>query len=263
MIALIDYDILCYRIGFACQKSTYEVYSSQDPFGDGVPVAVFNTTKEAKAWINGEEEYNIVTVTEAEPVTHCYYLLDKAIEAVLTALKTREFVGFLSGSRNFRFAIAKTRPYKGNRDANKKPIHYSAIREYLIKYWNGKIVDNIEADDAIGIAHTVGKTIIVTIDKDLNQLPGDHYNFVKQELYTVSKEQAIKNFWLQMLTGDRVDNIQGIPGIGEVKAAKILDTAANKYETCVYKEYEKYYKDTAKDVFEEHKQLLKILDKVA
>ena len=68
------------------------------------------------------------------------------------------------------------------------------------------------------------KTIICSIDKDLRNTPGWHYNWNKDEKPVwVSEEEATYNFYKQLLTGDRVDNIQGIPGIGPKKAEKILE----------------------------------------
>lgn len=63
------------------------------------------------------------------------------------------------------------------------------------------------------------KTVICTKDKDLDMISGLHYNWTKdKEPYEVSEQQALKAFYSQLLTGDRVDNIQGIKGIGNKKA---------------------------------------------
>ena len=73
-------------------------------------------------------------------------------------------------------------------------------------------------------------------------ISGLHYNWTKdKEPYEVSEEQAIKAFYSQLLTGDRVDNIQGIRGIGDKKAAKILDGLEKEEDllNAVLKEYEK------------------------
>ena len=69
-----------------------------------------------------------------------------------------------------------------------------------------------------------GDTVICTKDKDLDMIRGLHYNWTKnKEPYDISEEQAIKSFYIQLLTGDRVDNIQGIRGIGNKKASVLLD----------------------------------------
>ena len=93
-----------------------------------------------------------------------------------------------------------------------------------------------EADDAVAIASTKGNYWIVHVDKDLDQLPGWHYNPVKDEEYYVTEFEGLYSFYKQILTGDRVDNIEGLRGIGPVKADKILKdctTERELYEACI------------------------------
>ena len=101
--------------------------------------------------------------------------------------------------------------------------------------------ENEEADDAVGIESNRYKAWIVHVDKDLDQLPGWHYNPVKDEEYYITEEEGLKNFYLQMLTGDRVDNIVGLRGIGPVKANKILKDAVTEEQ--LYKAVQKAYAD--------------------
>lgn len=134
-----------------------------------------------------------------------------------------EFDGYLTGSNNFRKNIATIKEYKGNRK-QPKPKHLQALRDHLVKM-GCVVVDGQEADDAIGIAAYAAEPdsyTIVSIDKDLLMLRGKHYNFVKKEFTYVTEEEGIRAFYTQLLTGDRTDNIQGIPGIGPAKAAKAL-----------------------------------------
>ena len=153
-----------------------------------------------------------------------------------------EVWGYLTGSNNFRHEIAKTAPYKGNR-VMEKPYHYQLLREYMERAWGFEVIDGMEADDAIGIEayrHEPEETIIVSIDKDLNMIRGHHYNFVKEEKYFVTEEEAIRNFYLQILTGDKTDNIVGLQGIGPVKSKKLLkdcNTELEMYEA-VLKAYD-------------------------
>ena len=153
-----------------------------------------------------------------------------------------EVRGYLTGKNNFRFDIAKTAPYKGNR-IMEKPYHYQLLREYMERAWGFEVIDGMEADDAIGIEayrHEPEETIIVSIDKDLNMIRGHHYNFVKEEKYFVTEEEAIRNFYLQILTGDKTDNIVGLQGIGPVKSKKLLkdcNTELEMYEA-VLKAYD-------------------------
>jgi len=54
-------------------------------------------------------------------------------------------------------------------------------------------------------------------------ITGNHYNFVKKEFEFVTPDEANKLFFLQVLTGDSVDDIPGLKGIGPVKSKEILD----------------------------------------
>jgi 5'-3' exonuclease len=113
----------------------------------------------------------------------------------------------------------------------------------MISAWAFSVQEKQEADDAIGIrAYTLGEEdyVICSIDKDLDNLRGKHYNFVKNEAYYVTEENAIKNFYRQILTGDRVDNIPGLSGIGPKKAEKILADCVTEEElySAVLKAYD-------------------------
>jgi 5'-3' exonuclease len=127
---------------------------------------------------------------------------------------------YLTGSGNFRKDLATIKVYKGQRPP--KPEHLPATRDQLVERWGAEVVDGQEADDAIGIKATdlQGDCVIVSVDKDLLMIPGTHYNFVKQEWTKVDQEQGDYFFYKQLLTGDQVDNIQGVPGIGPKKAEK-------------------------------------------
>ena len=77
---------------------------------------------------------------------------------------------------------------------------------------------------------------MVSLDKDFDQIPGWHYNFVKKKRYYVTPEEGMLFFYRQILMGDRIDNIIGIYGIGEKKSAKLLEdcvTEQDYYSKCV------------------------------
>jgi len=198
LMPIIDGDILCYRVGFACN----------------------------------EEPEKVAIRTMA----------DMLEELIFIELSSNIHVGYLTGKENYRHDIAKTQPYKGNRKDAPRPVHLHSLREYLITAWDFRVADGQEADDAIGIHATLTRdsSIIVSIDKDLDMIPGHHYNPVKKDHYYVNDKDAIKNFYRQILTGDKVDNVQGLRGIGPKKADKILgdfDTDLAMYEA-VLKAYD-------------------------
>jgi len=110
----------------------------------------------------------------------------------------------------------------------RRPEHLSRIKDYLRKKHDAEAVDLYEADDLIGIASDEYRrkgeeVVIVSIDKDLDCIPGVHYNSVRDEVYIVTPEQALRNFYYQVLLGDTTDNVPGVPGVGEKTAAKLLD----------------------------------------
>jgi hypothetical protein len=192
VIALIDGDILCYRIGFATQ----------------------------------EESEDVAIRTMAS------FLEDM----LMFDLDCNTWITYLTGKTNYRHDYAITAPYKGNRKGE-KPTHHGLLREYLETAWNGCVSKGNEADDAIAIACTeyADDSIIVSLDKDFDQVPGWHYNFVKKEKYYVTPEEGLLNFYMQFLVGDRIDNIIGVKGIGPKKAYKLLNGLSERemFDVCV------------------------------
>ena len=193
-VALLDADMLCYRIGFACDKESASV-----------AIDTMNN-----------------------------FLIE-----LITDLTITEWELFLTGKGNFRDQIAVTVPYKGNRVGKPKPVHIHTLRQYLMDEWDANLAEGQEADDAISIRATElgDDAIIVSLDKDFDQVQGWHYNFVKHDMYYITEEEGLLNFYKQFLTGDRIDNIVGVKGIGEVKAHKILSNLrsvpSNMWLACV------------------------------
>lgn len=143
------------------------------------------------------------------------------VEDICKACNTQDYQVFLTSTdkSNFRFHLYPE--YKANR-VQPKPIHYDDLREYLIANFHTSVVHEKEADDALADNQTED-TIIASIDKDLDQIPGEHYDFVKDVRYSVSPLRGLRFFYLQLLQGDRTDNIPGIEGIGPKKAQAIID----------------------------------------
>ncbi|MHB8602214.1 MAG: hypothetical protein ACYC9R_06215 [Nitrosotalea sp.] len=200
MIALIDADILVYRVGFTTQ--------------------------------------------DVDETLACWRMNDTIQNSILKPLNAEQYQCFLTSQdqSNFRFDIFPA--YKANRKDFKKPIHYNALREYLIREHQAIVVEGEEADDRLGIvASQVPNTVICSIDKDLKQIPGRHFNFVKQELTEVTPLEGLRFFYKQVLMGDVADNIHTIYGIGTKTADKILQGCASEAEmfSVTIREYQKAY----------------------
>jgi hypothetical protein len=265
---IIDGDLLVYRCGFAGQYNEYVIYlHSVNPLGK------FRYKKEMDAEIKRiceqdgytPEHFRIEVNTIIEPVGFVLNNVKTTLTSILDRLgNPKEYSLYITGKGNFRDEVAKTKVYKGNRDKLHRPAWYKEIREYLIEHWNAFEVDGMEADDAIANKmadmHPLMAACVVSTDKDLNQVPGWHFNWVKDELYYVEPYEASRWFWLQMIMGDTTDNIQGIPGMGPKKAEKFLAEAEPyEWESLITDLYLKYYGAIeGYNVFEEHKQLIKI-----
>lgn len=139
----------------------------------------------------------------------------------------------LSPKRTFRHDLAPT--YKAHRKARAKPPWLSEVRTFLGRYFESRTDPNIEADDTMGIVQSGSEddSIIVTVDKDLLQIPGKMYNPVKQTFHETTPEQGWDLFLTQWLTGDSVDGYPGLKGIGPKKAEKILADADDPVRTIV------------------------------
>lgn len=146
---------------------------------------------------------------------------------------------YLTGKGNFRNDVAKTAIYKGNRKDTPKPPNLPYLRQYIIDTYNCVVSEGEEADDLIAIEaakRNYKDTVIASIDKDFMQLPCKIYNPMRDEFYHPTPWEATKFFYTQILTGDAVDNIKGVGGIGPKKAEKALegcDSEKALYNACV------------------------------
>ena len=240
MRVLIDGDILVYRAGFATEKSYYEVYPT-DPSYSGSPIGVYKTKRDIPEMYK-TEEYELNRATEAEPTSFAITVLRQMIKGILDGVSEHtggnvDFQMYLSGKTNFRNDVKANHKYKGNRDNVAKPVHYAALREALEDKYFAIVSDNKEADDDLAIAQCTLSvdTCIASIDKDLLQVAGLHYDIVKKTMTTVTEDEGLKLFYEQLLKGDAVDNIIGLKGIGLVKARKLLKdahTEAEMFKVC-------------------------------
>lgn len=185
--------------------------------------------KDTKEWIAKKGEtgntYEIEKSVKYAPVAQAYHLVNRRIQDIVESSHADEYMIYISGSENFRNDIATIKPYKGNRKSV-KPKYYHEVKNFLTGCHPCTISDGIEADDLLGINQS-NDTCIATIDKDLDMVPGLHYNWRKGEegeLYIITPEEGEYNFWYQMLVGDSVDNIPGVPGVGKKYATEILDS---------------------------------------
>jgi hypothetical protein len=175
--------------------------------------------------------YRCAASAEKDDLVIAIIRADRLLKDVISVTGSDEYKLFLSGSNNFRKEIYPE--YKANRKDMVRPKHLEAVREYLVLEWNGNVTDGYEADDAIGIAAQSENTVICSIDKDLKQLPGTHYNFVTGEFTHVGIREGWCNFYKQLILGDRGDNVPGYDGKMRVKFPKFLESTRQQLDGAV------------------------------
>lgn len=142
----------------------------------------------------------------------------------------KDFRLVIGGKGNFRDQVGVTWPYKGNR--GEKPILTQDMKDYMIKRWPDKIIqeNGIEADDVLGHfgwtsyqeAKRLGDpkkapVVIGHLDKDIDMIPGWHYNYNTGEVYWMSETEGLKFFFKQMLYGDK--QVDFVPGLNSMDKA--------------------------------------------
>lgn len=193
--------------------------------------------------------YSCGFAAKGEPLSHVLKLIKNKLEQIIKDTKADEYELYIAGEGNFRDDIAVTDMYKGNRTAPRPPT-YEASRDYMVNVWGAKKVDGMEVDDKVSYLLYKdflkgGKDVILSSnDKDLKNTPGLHYNPRTRDIDWISDNQALRHFCFQMLCGDSVDNIKGLPhcaastytkygltkaslkGCGKVSAKKIMYTSS-------------------------------------
>ena len=230
MKPLIDMDVLVYEIGSCGQIKNEEGELIILDF-DYVADLLDQRIKEICSEVWADEE-PVLYITGDE---------------TLFKRMNRRNTNVLEFKPNFRVEAAKTKVYKGQRK-QEKPFHYHNIRAYVIGRYETVVTNGIEADDAICIeiykAYKEGRhdVIACTRDKDLRMVAGQHFGWAcgrqpqfgpvevtelgSLEIYGSPKKlrgTGRKFFYAQLITGDPVDNIPGLPRGGPVLAYGTLN----------------------------------------
>ena len=173
-----------------------------------------------------------------EPVVNATKIVQQIMSGIVFQLKTRfpntELVVYLTGSTNFRDQINPQ--YKGNRKDLRRPANLKACKKFLVDNYAAEEEHLLEADDMMTILATElgsGNCVICSVDKDLKQQEGLHYNFVDDELTEVSYAEGRRLLWQQVISGDSTDNIHSPRGLGKVAGVNCyknvdMDTATDE-----------------------------------
>ena len=193
-VLLVDGDLYLYRILSSCETET--------DWGDDI-WSLSTDLKEAKK------------------------AFDEMMDFFSLKLRAEEMIFCFSGHNNFRKSLEPA--YKARRKKTRKPIGYSTMIDWVKENYEVIQIDNLEADDVMGIMGSVEgtKAIVVSDDKDLKSVPCRLYRPQTDERLEISFADADRQFFTQTLTGDVTDGYSGCPKIGPKTAEKVLGMSPN------------------------------------
>jgi 5'-3' exonuclease len=240
MLAIIDGDVLAYQ---ACKPR----WEKKARIEDGV------------SYVKLDLEGNKVTLDftleeDREYLEESWKNFKKELITLLDSVYCTEYLMAVKGPDNFRNLLYPE--YKLNRhaDPNKQNMFVPIIRKRAVEAGYAIESEGREADDLLRIwaeeASSVNEEyIICTIDKDLKCIPGKFWNMKHNEMQVITKLDAMRHYYEQLLKGDPTDNIPGVPRVGEVKAAKILTDCKleEEFQEKVIEQYILAYDDNWKD----------------
>ena len=163
------------------------------------------------------------------------HFVDEALDNwILKKIDAKAFIFLFSGSskKTFRYQIGFEKEYKGNRKVtddymyDRKFEDMAGVIHVIAERYVTYIHANLEADDLAGVLQRKG-TFIFSTDKDLKQLPGQHWDVKLNKLVEISQEQALMQLCYQLLAGDVTDNIPGFRGMGDKRTMDFLNEVGN------------------------------------
>lgn len=229
---LFDWDGFIYHAAFAAQKVIRHV----TVIGEDAVHASFDCAQDMHEWRKEcdltMEEIDVQEELILKSKGFSIKFMQTQLNRVADYLHLDRCELYISGDNNFRNLLYDQ--YKANR-TRPKPVHLQDVRDYSIKHLGAKVVDGMEADDALTIrAGELEKSgegwVIVSADKDLRTFPGEHYDPRKGDYAVVDPTEAAFNFYSQVLTGDTADNIPGLHRVGTATAAKLLEDCCEPEE---------------------------------
>jgi len=206
MRLLLDADILLFQAAEAAQTSV--------DWGNGI-------------WSNYADE------------KQAQQIFDQKVQACASHFKSNDVVLCLSdkaiaegGALPWRKKVMPG--YKHNR-SKAKPLVYWALYDRAKAQYNCKWASGLEGDDVMGLLADVG-SVIVSPDKDMTTIPGKLARGFRNDIITITEIEATFNHLIFALAGDPTDGFSGCPGIGPVKARRILENVEpgeHKWQTIV------------------------------
>tara|TARA_R110002167_G_scaffold80618_3_gene221537 strand:+ start:4446 stop:5159 length:714 start_codon:yes stop_codon:yes gene_type:complete len=217
---------------------------------------------------NPEDEKYYTEIADARNKFDSQFMeIVNRLEEIYTIDKVITF----SGSKgNFRKLLSKT--YKANRKKNELPPLLNEMHQFVKDQYDSIVGYGVETDDMVArywykLSEQFGRdeVCIVSIDKDYKQFPCLMYNYhyKHKEILDISEDDALYNFYEQMIMGDTADNVNFFKGKGRKFAEKYFLECKTKYQYTrkLYELFKQEYKGKAKEKYSECYNLLKLLTK--
>tara|TARA_R110000868_G_scaffold16803_4_gene74526 strand:- start:6415 stop:7128 length:714 start_codon:yes stop_codon:yes gene_type:complete len=217
---------------------------------------------------NPEDEKYYTEIADARNKFDSQFMeIVNRLEEIYTIDKVITF----SGSKgNFRKLLSKT--YKANRKKNELPPLLNEMHQFVKDQYDSIVGYGVETDDMVArywykLSQQFGRdeVCIVSIDKDYKQFPCLMYNYhyKHKEILDISEDDALYNFYEQMIMGDTADNVNFFKGKGRKFAEKYFLECKTKYQYTrkLYELFKQEYKSKAKEKYSECYNLLKLLTK--
>lgn len=177
-----------------------------------------------------------------------YFTADERLVKSVNRERKRNGEEPLEFKPNFRFSVAVSTEYKQRKGV--RPLHYYNLRAYCLHTRPCVVSVGMEADDRLAIDQDVEglSTVICSRDKDLLGVEGLHYTWecgnqpswgpcLIDKIGTISLPKptklvgtGLRFFCSQMITGDSVDSIPGLPRGGPVLAYNTLKDCETEEE---------------------------------
>ena len=176
-------------------------------------------------------------------------------------------ITFNGSKGNFRKLI--TPVYKANRKKQELPPLLHDMHQYVKDTYNSIFGYGIETDDIVArywytLIQDIGRdnVMIVSIDKDYKQFPCLMYNYHYKHkvVLDITKDEALYNFYEQMIMGDTADNVNYFKGKGKKFAENYYQDCKTKYQYTkkLYELFKEQYKGKARQKYTECYNLLKL-----
>ena len=176
-------------------------------------------------------------------------------------------ITFNGSKGNFRKYVSKS--YKLNRKNIKLPPFLDEMHSYVKKAYNSVYGYGVETDDMVArywttLTEDLGRNevMIVSIDKDYKQFPALIYNYHHKHriVYDITKQEALFNFYSQMIEGDQADNVNFFKGKGRAFAKKYYAECETEYQyrKQLFLLFKEKYKSKAREKYIECYSQLKL-----